>query len=99
MDGSVFFKAAAAQTNPLFGKAFSLPGYNSLDASAAYDFGRFRVKLQAFNLADNRAITSYKPAANAVGLKRTTGGDGLADLSYYEFQAGREFDVTLQAKF
>jgi iron complex outermembrane receptor protein len=69
-----------------------LPGYSTLDASTAYDFGNFKIKLSGFNLADNRAITSYKPAKTATALYQT-------DTSYYEFQAGREIQVTLQAKF
>ena len=73
---------------------FSLPGYDSIDASASYDFGRFKVKLSGFNLADKRAITSYKPGATATALFQ-----GGADTSYYEFQAGRELQITLQAKF
>ena len=84
------------------GKALTLPGYNTLDASVAYDFGRFRVKLQAFNLADNRAVTSYAQVTqpnNAVRLFEVNGNDGKPDLSYYEFQAGRELEVTLEAKF
>ena len=84
------------------GQGLRLPGYDSIDASAAYDFGRFKVKLQGFNLADKRAITSYKqvsPPSNAIGLYQTVGGDGKPDVSYYQFQAGRQVELTLQAKF
>jgi iron complex outermembrane receptor protein len=75
------------------------PGYDTIDASAAYDFGRFKVKLQGFNLADSRAITSYKPTSDSTGLGQLNGHSGATDLSYYEFQAGREIQLTLQAKF
>ena len=87
---------------PDIGKSIMLPGYNSLDASTAYDFGRFKVKLQGFNLADHRAVTSYAQVtapSNSKGLFQTVGFDGKPDLSYYEFQAGREVDLTLEAKF
>jgi iron complex outermembrane receptor protein len=86
-------------SNPSYNQQFKLPGYDTIDASAAYDFGRFKVKLQGFNLADSRAINSYKPSSNAVALFSTTGGDGKQDTSYYAFQAGREIELTLQAKF
>jgi iron complex outermembrane receptor protein len=60
------------------------PGYNTIDASAAYDFGNFKVKLQGFNLGDKRAVISQ------------TGG---SPTSYVEFQAGRQVQLTLQGKF
>ena len=60
------------------------PGYNTIDASAAYDFGQFKVKLQGFNLADKRAVISQT---------------GSTPTSYVEFQAGRQVEVTLQGKF
>ena len=60
------------------------PGYNSIDASAAYDFGKFKVKLQGFNLADKRAVTSQS---------------GASATSYVQFQAGRQVELTLQGKF
>ena len=58
--------------------------YNTLNASIAYDFGRFKVKLQGINLNDNRTTTSI------------TGG---AATDLYTYEAGREIQVTLQAKF
>jgi outer membrane receptor protein involved in Fe transport len=67
-----------------------MSGYDTIDGSLAYDFGHFRVKLQGFNLLDRRAITSY------------TGGTKLfsaADPGIYTFQAGRQLEVTLEAKF
>ncbi len=85
-----------------FGKAFNLPGYDTIDAAVAYDFGKFRVKLQGFNLADKRAITNFTQVSapsNAGHLFEATGLDGNPDQSYYQFQAGREFDLTLEAKF
>jgi iron complex outermembrane receptor protein len=94
--------AQCAGNAAALGQGFKLPGYDSLDASVAYDFGHFKVKLQGFNIADKRAITSYKqvsPPSNSVGLYQATGGDGKPDLSYYEFQAGRQVELTLQAKF
>ena len=39
--------------------ATDIPSYNTVDASASYDFGRFKVKLAAFNIGDNRALTDF----------------------------------------
>jgi iron complex outermembrane receptor protein len=39
--------------------ATQLRGYHTIDASLAYDFGRFRVKVAAFNLADQRAQIDF----------------------------------------
>jgi iron complex outermembrane receptor protein len=66
-----------------------LPGYDTLDASGAYDFGHFKLKLQVFNIFDKRAITAF----NGSTLYSTT------DSGLYQFQAGRQFQATLQAKF
>jgi iron complex outermembrane receptor protein len=66
-----------------------LPGFDTLDASAAYDFGHFKIKLQAFNLLDKRAITTF----NGATLYSTK------DSGLYEFQAGRQLQATLSAKF
>jgi iron complex outermembrane recepter protein len=74
---------------------YQLPGYDTIDASAAYDFGRFKVKLQGFNLADKRAITSFLAPTGASKLFNPD----PADQAVYLFQAGREIDLTLQAKF
>ena len=57
--------------------------YNTINATVAYDFGRFNLKLAGFNLADHRSITSIT-------------GPTAAD--YYTFQAGREILLTLTAK-
>lgn len=39
--------------------ATHLAGYNTIDGSVSYDFGRFKVKLAGFNLADRRAQIDY----------------------------------------
>ena len=60
------------------------------------------MKLQGFNLADKRAVTTYKQVSapsNAGALYEVNGLDGKPDLSYYQFQAGRQVELTLQAKF
>ena len=66
-------------------QARSVAGYNTLNASIAYDFGRFKVKLQAINLNNNRQVTSI------------TGPSSTSDL--YTYQAGRQLQLTAQAKF
>ena len=77
---------------------FKLPGYNSFDAAVAYDFGHFKVKLQAFNLLDKRSISSFTPAGNDKTLYAATDA-GAPDTSIYTFQAGRQLEATLIAKF
>ncbi|MEW6598711.1 MAG: TonB-dependent receptor [Pseudomonadota bacterium] len=39
--------------------ATHISAYTTIDASAAYDFGRFKLKLSGFNLADHRALLDY----------------------------------------
>ena len=72
------------------GHALHLPGYDSIDASASYDFNkRLRLQLQVFNIADKRAITSFSGAT----LFSTT------DTGLYDYQAGRMVEGTLTARF
>jgi hypothetical protein len=59
---------------------------------------RVAVKLQGFNLADNRAITSFTPAGNTTQLFQVSDA-GAPDTSIYTFQAGRMLEVTLIGKF
>ena len=82
-------------------QALNLPGYDTLDGSVGYDFGRFAMKLQAFNLLDRRAITSYTcntvsgtSLCVAASALRSTG-----DIGLYSFQSGREMQFTVSAKF
>ena len=99
---SLTYKQSGAfvQYNTVGAKQFTfhLPGYNSIDASLGYDFGRFALKLQGFNLADNRAITSFTPAGNTTQLFQVSDA-GAPDTSIYTFQAGRMLEVTLIGKF
>jgi iron complex outermembrane receptor protein len=39
--------------------ATNLNGYHTVDLSASYDFGKFKLKLAVFNLADQRAETDF----------------------------------------
>ncbi len=66
-----------------------LSGYDTIDASGAYDFGHYAVKLQVFNIADKRAITAFS------GIQLYN----INDSGLYSFQAGREILATLSAKF
>ncbi|HLI65437.1 MAG TPA: TonB-dependent receptor [Caulobacteraceae bacterium] len=53
-EGSVTYKQVGrfkSTDGPVF------PGYDTVDASLGYDFGRFIAKVQAFNLADRRPVT------------------------------------------
>jgi iron complex outermembrane receptor protein len=82
------YKQSGTYTASL-GSSLSLPGYDSLDGSVAYDFGHFRIKADVFNLLDKRAITNF--TGSTLFSKTDTG--------YYQFQEGRDFQLTLQAKF
>jgi iron complex outermembrane receptor protein len=88
-EGSLTYKQSGSYVAAYNGSvAQNLPGFDTFDASVAYDFGRFKIKLQGFNLTDKRAITSF------------TGSQlhSLADTGLYQFQAGREIQMTLIAK-
>jgi iron complex outermembrane receptor protein len=58
--------------------------YNTTNATLAYDFGHFKMKVSGFNLFDHRAITS---------------ATGNTPTSFVTFQGGREVLVTLEAKW
>jgi iron complex outermembrane receptor protein len=67
------------------GKPLKLPGYNTLDGAVEYSLGRVKLKLQAFNLLDKRAITSF----NGTTLYSTL------DSGLYLLQAGRDLEGTV----
>ena len=72
------------------GNALHLPGYDTIDASARYDVNpKLYVQLQAFNLADKRAITSFSGSTLY----------SASDTGLYQFQAGRTLMGTIAAKF
>ncbi len=98
-EGSLTFKQSGSFVDYANSQTFRLPGYNTIDGSVAYDFGRFKVKVQAFNLLDQRSITSFVPGGNSVALFQTVGNDGKSDGALYTFQAGRQVEVTLIGKF
>jgi iron complex outermembrane receptor protein len=72
------------------GQALELPRYGTLDGSVSYDFGHVKLKLAAFNLLDDRAITNFS-GTDALYSPTSTG--------LYQFQAGRQVEATVQAKF
>jgi iron complex outermembrane receptor protein len=72
------------------GQAIELPRYGTLDGSVSYDFGHVKLKLAAFNMLDNRAITNFS-GTDALFSPTSTG--------LYQFQAGRQVQATIQAKF
>jgi iron complex outermembrane receptor protein len=85
----VFYNGSSATTTPdgvflAANQARQISSYNTINASLAYDFGHFKMKVAAFNLADHRALTS---------ITDPTPG------AFYTFQAGRQVLVTLEAKF
>lgn len=66
---------------------YLVKAYDSTDLAANYDFGKYRVKFQVTNVFDKRAVTSIKPFK------------GAAAFDQYYFQAGRNAQLTLIAKF
>jgi len=82
-------------------QAINLPGYDTLDGSVSYDFGKFVMKLQAFNLLDHRAITNYTctAAPGSTQCVSTSAIGASNDIALYEFQSGREIQATISAKF
>ena len=66
---------------------YLVKAYDSTDLAANYDFGKVRVKFQVTNVFDKRAVTSIKPFK------------GAAAFDQYYFQAGRNVQLTLIAKF
>jgi iron complex outermembrane receptor protein len=71
-----------------------LPSYDTWNASAAYDFKNFEIKLQGFNLFDKRQLTNYVPQAG-----ETTLYNSAETKAMYTFQSGRELQLTLVAKY
>jgi iron complex outermembrane receptor protein len=70
-----------------------LPGYGTFNGSAAYDFGRFKLKLQVMNMLDKRDVTSF---TGAPGSKLYDPADSA---SFYTFQSGRTVMGAIIAKF
>lgn len=95
--GSLTYKnsGAYAASADSSGRSIWLPGYDTLDGSVGYDFGRLRAKLQVFNILDKRAITSYNGSVN---INTASSAALLADPGLYLFQAGRTIEFTLAAK-
>jgi iron complex outermembrane receptor protein len=90
--GSLSYKLVGAQVAQYTagGQALELHRYGTLDASVSYDFGHLKLKLAAFNLLDDRAITNFS-GTDAFYSPTSTG--------LYQFQAGRQVQATVQAKF
>jgi len=76
----------------LNGKQIRLPVYDTVNGDIAYNFSRFQIKVQIFNLFDHRQIINYVPSGSETGLFQTNGG-------FYTYQSGREIDATLTARF
>lgn len=98
--GSLTFKQVGTSVQYNGPIVFRLPSYWSFDASAGYDFGRFAIKLQAFNLTDNRTIIAFSPGSNSVALMSVDGAPGTGfDGGIYAFQGGRRVELTLTGRF
>lgn len=91
--GTLTYKNVGAFLSNGFNTPY-LPGYDTLNASGAYDFGRFRVKLQVFNILDKRAITSYTGTTAQLFESNLPANSA----PYYTFQSGRTIMATLVAK-
>jgi iron complex outermembrane receptor protein len=83
--GSLTYKEVGAQVAYVDASnvEHEIGAYNTTNATVAYDFGHFKVKLSGFNLFDHRAITS---------------ATGSTPSDFVTFQSGRELLVTLEAK-
>jgi iron complex outermembrane recepter protein len=83
--GSITYKEVGAQVAfvDVDNVEHEIGAYNTTNATVAYDFGRFKVKLSGFNLFDHRAITS---------------ATGNTPEDFVTFQSGRELLLTLEAK-
>jgi iron complex outermembrane receptor protein len=86
---TVYLLGAAPLAN---NQAYVNPAYDTLNASLAYDFGRFKVKLSGYNLSDRRTITSV--GGLPTGTSAAHPGDTL-----YTYEAGRQIQLTVSAKF
>jgi len=86
--GAITYKQVGAFSSNGPGTPY-LPGYGTLNGSAAYDFGHFKLKLQVANMLDKRDVTSFN------GSKLYT----VSDPGFYTFQSGRTIMGTLIAKF
>jgi iron complex outermembrane receptor protein len=76
----------------LGGKQIKVPAYDTINAAISYNFSRYQVKLQGFNLADHRNLINYVPSGNETTLYQANGG-------VYTFQSGLEIDLSLSARF
>jgi iron complex outermembrane receptor protein len=74
---------------------YVVPSYDTWNASAAYDFKNFEIKVQAFNLLDKRALINYAPTKSYSGGLYSPSDSG----GFYTFQSGRELQLTLVAKY
>jgi iron complex outermembrane receptor protein len=74
------------------GTQLKLPSYDTWNAAIDYDFGHFEIKLQGFNLLDKRTLIAYTPSGSETALYQANGGE-------YEFESGREVQLTLVGKF
>jgi iron complex outermembrane receptor protein len=87
--GTLTYKQVGAFSSNGAGTPY-LPGYDTFNGSAAYDFGHVQLKLQVMNMLDRRAITSF----NGSQLYQTSD-----TASFYTFQSGRTVMATVAAKF
>ncbi len=101
-EGSLTYKRVGGWVDYNSPFTFHLPGYDTLDLSAAYAFShRVKLKVQVFNLLDVRAVSSFVPGGNTAAVMPAggLGSDGQPDQGIYTFQAGRQVEVTLIGKF
>lgn len=70
---------------------FRIPGYNTTIVSAGYDFGKFAIEATVSDLFDSENVTSIDING---GAGYVTGSD-----DQFHFQPGREFSISLTAKF
>jgi iron complex outermembrane receptor protein len=70
---------------------YRIPAYNTAIISAGYDFGRFTIEANVTDLFNSEKVTSIDIVDGPAG--------SIASHDQYHFQPGREFSVSLTAKF
>jgi iron complex outermembrane recepter protein len=83
--GSLLYKEVGSQFSTVT-ETLPVEAYDTIDASLGYTFGKYQIKAQVSNIADNRAQATFRANANPL-LNRST------------FLPGRNVQVTLIARY
>ncbi len=90
VDASLLYKRVGSQLMATDPAAWRIKGYDTTDAAVAVAMGkRVKLKLQVSNLFDHRSITKIGPVS----------GTSVSPFDQYYYQAGRNVQLTLVAKY